>query len=393
VRSTRLACKGAVSAWRRFSTSLVALEDSRLLATFTSSSTAGGVGASGPCLAVEEAGSPTTSSTIEFHLGRTPAAIAFCPVDVTQAWSCWETFLAIFWALSRQRARPRALRSLVPWGDKLDERVLLDAGMAGSHAHVMGTTAVESVREKLNPPNLAKFEPMAVDIVNHGWSAGRPKSLVAPMEKAVERALRAGGVPDLGKKQFAVIEQYSGYQTFDDNEGAIYYTHLVLQPNSASPTDYAVQVYVPSTSPKTGLFAYAGQTSPTVFVATPKPAPVDANRIIADLNFNSPLTYGPVNPTDLGETIVQKLTATGFPETAYDVTITVGFLEIGNGGNDLSVVCQVVPDFQYNSTYYVAMDLNSSGNYEVNVTDGPTLIPVSDPVLPPFSGVTSPFLN
>jgi hypothetical protein len=396
VRSTRLACKGAVSAWRRFSTSLVALEDSRLLATFTSSSTAGGDGASGPCLAVEEAGSPTTSSTIEFHLGRAPAAIAFCPVAVTQAWSCWETFLPIFWALSRQRARPRALRSLVPWGDNLDERVLLDAGAAGSRAREMAATAVESAKENLKPPDLAKFEPLAADIVTHGFGTPPPKSLDTAMEKAVERALRAGGVPDVGKSQVALVPPLPGFQNFDDNLGGIYYTDLVIRPHSANPTNYAVQVYVPSTSPKTGLFAYAGQTSPTVFVATPTPAaPVDANRILAAMTtyFQAPLTFGPVNATDVGETIVQKLTAAGFPDTAYDIMVNfAGEIEIGNGGNALTTVFAAEPDFQTSPVYYVQMYLDSNGTYEVNVSTsslGP--IPVSNPEFYPYPGITSPF--
>jgi hypothetical protein len=336
----------------------------------------------------------TPSSTIEFHLGTASAAIAFCRVAVPQARSCWERFLPVFWALWRLRARPRALRALVPWGDNLDERVLLDAGAAGSRAREMAATAVESAKENLKPPDLAKFEPLAAEIVTHGLGTPPPKSLDTAMEKAVERALRAGGVPDVGKSQFALVPPLPGYQFFDDNEGAIYYTKLVVRPRSADPTDDAVQIYVPSTSPKTGLFAYAGQTNPTVFVATPTPAPVDANRIFAALNFQPPFTFGPVNATDVGDTIVQKLTAAGFPDTAYDIMANiVGEIEIGNGGNALTTVFGVQADFQTSPAYAVQMYLNSNGTYEVNVfvNEVPVVIPVSDPEFYPFTGITSPF--
>jgi hypothetical protein len=87
------------------------------------------------------------------------------------------------------RARRRTSRELIPWGDPLDERVLLDAGMAGSRAHEMAATAVASAKEKLGFPNLAKFEPMAVDIVKYGFAAPPPKSFDAVMEKGIDKQI------------------------------------------------------------------------------------------------------------------------------------------------------------------------------------------------------------
>jgi hypothetical protein len=317
-------------------------------------------------------------------------------------------------------ARQRASRGLQPAFESLDARVLLSSG--GVRISTPETAAIEAARKKPKPRNLTKWAPLAADIVESGFEAPIPRSLDKPMEEDLERALAAGDLPavgerqiaivtlvsgrlpDVGKHQIAIVTQGFGYQTFDNNGGATYYTEVILQPSSAHPMDYAVQVWVPAVSPKTGMVAYAGQTNPTVFVATPPATPVDANRIIADLEFDlgagqgRNLNLGPVNEVDLGETFVQNLTAAGFPQTAWDITINFGQIEIGNGGSALTGVGSILPDFQYSQPYYFQLYLDSNGSFTVNVfiemgSTVPNLIPVSDPVNPPFSGITSPFRN
>jgi hypothetical protein len=276
----------------------------------------------------------------------------------------------------------------------LDERVLLDAGMAGSRAHEMAATAVASAKEKLGFPNLAKFEPMAVDIVKYGFAAPPPKSFDAVMEKGIDKQIWTVGVPAVAAKQVALDKQFSGYQTFDVG-GAIYYTEVVIRPHSAHPLDEAVQVYVPETSQKTGMIAYVGQTSPSEFLAVPaEQEAFTGSRIINDLTerLAPSITLGPVNPTNLAETIAEELTADGFPQQAYDLTIYLGSIEIGNGGKDLSVEFQIVPNYNYSTNYNVALDLNSSGSFQVYVGQNPFIYPVANPTYPPFAPGSSVFV-
>jgi hypothetical protein len=318
----------------------------------------------------------TPSSTIEFHLGTAPAAIAFCRVAATQNRPGWEAFLPIFWALSRQRARPRALRSLVPWGDKLDQRVLLDAGVAGSRAP--SALVAKEDAKKPKPPNLAPFASLANAIIKEREEPFIPSQADLKLDRtAIELALYDARVKPIPGAQAKVMADT--IETFDDGGG-----QLAL----ASFTDhhklYTVQVIFSPSGPISSTYV-ARTTNPEQIVLFPASQPVNVSRLQTDLlgDFQGyGLTFGPVNANTFVTDAVAALNSKGLlpAEAANVVSSLTGYY--GSSGSQLSILWQITIQTGPNEGFGLFVEglLNADGTFQFDTNQAPYLYPAPDPI-------------
>jgi hypothetical protein len=248
--------------------------------------------------------------------------------------------------------------------------------------------------EKSKPPNLAPWASLANEVFKGtssdlrligggAFSASEKKATL----QALEVGLRNSGASKVASGTLALKTFYN----FDDGAGTLLFQLTVRR------TVYAVQIERLPDGPSN---AYVGRTDPYVLVATPPITPVDGlrvgNELEKALNLGD-ITLGPVNQLAIGDALAAKLIAAGFPNSAFDVSVSFGPRETGNNGYSLSLFGTVSPNIgaQGNvyTDYYFQMSIQSDGTYTVNVfypyAPQEPLLPVSDPQYLPYAGFTS----